>query len=302
MNPDLIKVVVKEHGLPDSFTETVEAYYLPIARSISDISFDKDTCFIGVQGCQGSGKSTLAAFLKVILEEEFSLKTAVLSIDDFYLTKAERENLAVTVHPLLATRGVPGTHDVRLAIDTIKSLKKLKENQSTLIPRFNKATDERFPEDQWCEVSGPIKVVILEGWCVGLEAQEEKLLERPVNSLEEIEDSDMTWRSYVNQQLATQYKELFARFDLLVVLKAPSFDAVYQWRVLQEQKLIKKMIAAGIDRDQLKTMSPEEIRVFISHYQRLTEHGLKTLPKRADWVLKLESNHRITATTCTLTN
>ena len=35
--------------------------------------------------------------------------------DDFYLTQAQRQDLAQQIHPLLKSRGVPGTHDVPLA-------------------------------------------------------------------------------------------------------------------------------------------------------------------------------------------
>ena len=68
---------------------------------------------VGLTGSQGSGKSTLAARLPPLLAAR-NLRAAVLSLDDLYLPKAERQRLAREVHPLLATRGVPGTHEVAL--------------------------------------------------------------------------------------------------------------------------------------------------------------------------------------------
>ena len=76
---------------------------------------------IGINGSQGSGKSTLADYLCTMLNERYQLRCVSLSLDDFYLTKLERQQLASQVHPLLETRGVPGTHDIPLALETIAS-------------------------------------------------------------------------------------------------------------------------------------------------------------------------------------
>ncbi|NDH39971.1 MAG: hypothetical protein EBY45_06045, partial [Gammaproteobacteria bacterium] len=129
---------------------------------------------VSLIGASGSGKTTI-------------LRCINLSIDDFYLTHAERQELAATVHPLLATRGVPGTHDVGLAMDTINALKR----QGTVaIPRFDKAVDDRQPHEQWPTVPAPLDVIVLEGWCLSVDAQPESALAVPVNDLESSEDCD----------------------------------------------------------------------------------------------------------------
>lgn len=76
---------------------------------------------VGICGAQGSGKSTLSEGLAALFRGE-GVATAVLSIDDLYHTKAVREELGRTVHPLLATRGVPGTHDVALGLKLLDEL------------------------------------------------------------------------------------------------------------------------------------------------------------------------------------
>ncbi|MFC6671426.1 hypothetical protein [Marinobacterium aestuariivivens] len=155
---------------------------------------------VGVNGAQGAGKATLFNLLEVTLSEGFGLRVAGLSIDDLYKTRAERERLAAEVHPLLRTRGVPGTHDIGLGIELLHALKR-DTGQPLRIPVFDKSIDDRCPASVWQEWTGPADVVVLEGWCVGARSQEEDDLKAPVNELERREDPDGAWRRYVNDQL-----------------------------------------------------------------------------------------------------
>ena len=86
----------------------------------------------------------------------------MLGIDDFYLTKDQRVELAARVHPLLATRGPPGTHDIDALIGALMSLL---EGRSVEVPVFDKGIDDRSGTRA---VSGPVDRVIVEGWCVGV--------------------------------------------------------------------------------------------------------------------------------------
>ncbi len=289
-----LSTAIKEQRLPTEFASTIEDWYQPVARSIAEKSLSAhhgETMILGIQGSQGSGKSTFAYFLKLLLENEHSLRVEALSLDDFYLTYNERCELSESIHPLLKTRGVPGTHDVELAQKTIKKLSKLSSGEITKIPRFNKAMDDRAEENDWDTVTGPIDIIIFEGWCVGVPPQEEEELTSAINELEELEDSTGEWRRYVNQKLEEEYIELFDGMDALLVLQAPSFEVVYSWRSLQEEKLADKMknnpeLAARIQ-------SPEQLKRFISHYERLTRHCISKLPEKADWLLFLDADHRI---------
>lgn len=285
---------IVDQRLPTDFLDTVNTWYRPIASGIAAAHKDMETLIVGVQGSQGSGKSTLAEFLKILLGTEHNLSAAVLSIDDFYLTRRERERLARDVHPLLATRGVPGTHDVALALDTLHKLQALGRKQTCDIPRFDKSIDDRAASSHWDSVTGPIDIVIFEGWCVGIPPQDTSSLANCTNELETHEDPGGEWREYINRKLAQDYRQLFALLDLMVVLKAPSFECVYNWRLLQEQKLIEKLKSSAPERiNKSRTMSPDEIKRFISHYQRLTEHALDSLPQHADWLLTLAEDHSV---------
>ncbi|MEN7342156.1 MAG: kinase [Pseudomonadota bacterium] len=280
-----------KHDLPQSYRESANTFFLPLARTIVEWGANHEGAqFIGINGAQGTGKSTLADFFKEVLAAEFGKRCAVLSIDDFYLTKTERERLAVSVHPLLKTRGVPGTHDIALANRVLHDLKTLKKGERYSLPRFDKSVDDRAPVETWESVDGPVDIVFLEGWCVGSVASDNESLDAPMNALEQTEDSDGVWRQYVNERLAGPYAALFAQLDRLCFLKAPNFDAIVRWRTEQEHKLRQRTGAAGV-----AVMSDQEILRFIQHYERITVANLEDLPRRADVMITLGTDHRAMA-------
>jgi D-glycerate 3-kinase len=242
--------------------------------------------FVGLCGSQGSGKSTLAATLREHLNE-LGLSVAILSLDDLYLPPRARTQLSRTVHPLLKTRGVPGTHEVSLGLRVFAALK---AGDTVLLPSFDKAVDDRRPQAQWLRVETSVDVVIFEGWCVGAIAQDEAALMHPVNSLEAVEDPQGTWRRYVNSALAHSYQSLFAQIDMLILLVAPSFDVVYHWRLEQETDLRRMVAERGEDASRL--MTDVELRRFVSHYERLTRHILEEMPTRADVVVRLDAQRK----------
>ncbi len=243
---------------------------------------------VGINGAQGSGKSTLARTLAHYLNQAHGLHTAVLGLDDLYLTHRERQRLARDVHPLLQTRGVPGTHDVALGVSLLERLSGLESGDSLAVPRFFKSIDDRAPERDWPSLSGPLDVILFEGWCVGTPAQTAAELTRPVNPLERDEDPDARWRGWVNEQLANVYPALFTRIDRLVYLQIPDFGCVLRWRRQQE---------AGNAREQTqqpqRLMDAAALRRFVQHYERLTRHAMATLPSQADATVRIGARHRI---------
>lgn len=93
------------------------------------------TMLLDINGAQGTGKSTLADFLQRVLESERAWRVAVLSIDDFYLTKAQRSDLAISVHPLLVVRGAPGTHDTQMLSRCLDKHRTLRPGELARLPR-----------------------------------------------------------------------------------------------------------------------------------------------------------------------
>lgn len=235
---------------------------------------------LGLCGAQGSGKSTLAERLQTRMEAH-RVATALLSIDDLYRTAAEREALAAQVHPLLRTRGVPGTHDVALGLRVIAALER---GEAALLPRFDKGADDRLPPSQWARAAAGTRLLILEGWCVGAVPQAAAALGAPVNALERNEDGDGRWRHFVNAALAADYQALFARIDRLVMLAAPGFDVVLRWRTQQEAAL-RARTGQG--------MRDAQVARFIAHYERLTRHMLAEMPGRADLVVRLGADRAV---------
>ncbi|MFI4966809.1 MAG: kinase [Caulobacterales bacterium] len=267
---------IAEEGLPESFRRTAELVGEPLAARAQRRRIDrKRTAVIGLCGAQGSGKTTIARYAVRMLEQR-GLRAVTLSLDDFYLTHDARQRLAREVHPLLATRGPPGTHDVGMAGAAIDQLR---ARGKVTLPHFDKATDNRTPRGTWQTVASPVDVILLEGWCVGAISQGKAALATPVNALERDEDPEGIWRGYANDQLDGPYQTLFARLHDLVLLEAPSFEVVAAWRAEQEAKL--RAVGAG-------GMAEAEIPRFIAHYERLTRWILAEMPGRADWVVTLD--------------
>lgn len=298
----IIETLISQEGLPSSYEDTVEQTILPLARRILELRQRLGRpVLIGIHGAQGTGKSTLTLFLKEILSQHYRTATASFSIDDIYLTRAERQRLAELVHPLFITRGVPGTHDVSLGQQVIDQLLAAKTGNETAIPSFDKARDDRAPRGEWPVFEGPAEVILLEGWCLGAAPESEEALARPVNRLEAEEDSHAIWRSYVNDCLKGSYRAFFERLDYLVMLKAPSMECVLEWRTLQEHKLAARHTGAPKESaddeavPSLRIMSDEEVARFIMHYQRVTEHCLREMPDRADALVPVGSDHSLEA-------
>jgi len=288
---ETLDIAASERHLPSSY---VGGFIKLVAPLIDEnLIHAKSTApqIIGIQGCQGSGKTTLCEFIKLYIEYAHDAKVEICSIDDFYLSKQERQTLSKTTHHLLATRGVPGTHDTSLILKTFEAFK---NRRSQKVPVFKKQIDDRADPSEWQVWATEPDILIFEGWCVGIPAQAASALSTAINDLEKDEDSDGLWREHVNNALAKQYQEVFQYLDSMLVIQAPSFDCVYEWRLQQEQRMIEKMQQRQEDYSQ--AMTPAQIERFISHYQRLTEHGFRALPSIADATLYLNNDHSFART------
>ena len=271
----------RKHARFDS--DVVDALLGPIRARLAR---RRTRLVVGLSGLQGSGKSTLAAQL-VATARSCGIDARAMSLDDFYFGRRDRQRLARAVHPLLVTRGVPGTHDVPLLIATLDALARATAEMPARVPRFDKGRDTRTRRSRWSVVARMPRLIVLEGWCVGVPAQGERALMRPVNALERDEDRDRCWRQHIDLQLAGNYARLWRRLDLLVALQAPTFAVVTRWRSEQEETLRARRAPRAMDDAALAR--------FIAHYERLSRHALRTLPALADRVVSLDAQRRVRA-------
>ena len=179
---------------------------------------------IGVNGPQGAGKSTLTKKLCIELER-LGHRACTISIDDFYLTRAEQVELAQAhpENPYLQNRGYPGTHDIRLGEKILDDMK----GQSGVVhlPRYEKSLHggkgDRLPSSEWPTVCLPLDVIFFEGWMLVFKY------------LDQIEDPSL---ADINVRLKN-YDKWWQRLDALVQLKPKDYTYVVNWRVEAEQKM-----------------------------------------------------------------
>jgi D-glycerate 3-kinase len=266
----------------------IKSFLIPLCFWISKKADKKRPYFVGLAGGQGTGKTTSSSLIKIILTKYFKLKVFKISIDDFYKTRKERIRLSKRVHPMLLTRGVPGTHDINMMLNFFKKAKSKKFKRLKL-PTFNKAIDDRFDKKRWYDLKEKPDVIIFEGWCVGAKAEKINTLNKTINLMEKNKDKKKIWRKYVNQQLKSKYKNLYSQLNCLIYLRAKNFNLLQKWRLKQERKLL----LSSKKNSKLKIMNKEDVLSFMQTYQRVTQNMFKNMPKYASIILNLNSNHQI---------
>lgn len=205
-----------------------------------------------ISGAQGCGKTTLAASLQLALQQD-GLRCGVVSLDDYYLCRSDRQRLARQIHPLFATRGVPGTHQIeRLHQDLELQL----QGKAITLPRFDKANDDSSANLP----AAFYDTLIVEGWCLGAVALSAEQLALPVNALDLKPDAAI-WRDYQNQQLQQCYQPLWPLLQSILYLQAPDWPTICRWRQQQED-VLWRCRGTGMD--------PATLQQFMLPFQRWT--------------------------------
>ena len=234
-------------------------------------------------GSQGIGKSSFINIISKTIEKFYNKRILLLSLDNYYLSKKQRLLLSNIKHKLLITRGVPGTHNIE---KLVKNINQFNQGKYPLtIPLFDKLIDDKSKSKK---MKTKFDILFLEGWCCGSSEIPKKILYKNINNLEKIKDPKYQWRNFYNNKLKMEYKKLFKLFDELIFLKTSSFDNVFKWRLKQEKYNQSK-------NKKSKRMSADEIKIFIQHYEKLTKWMLKDLNKKAQIVIKIEKNHKISS-------
>ena len=288
---DCLKFIKSQETKADKFKNKermIKSFLIPLCFWINSKADKKKPYFVGLAGGQGTGKTTTSSLIKIILSKYFKLNVFRISIDDFYKTRKERISLSKRVHPMLLTRGVPGTHDINMMLNFFKKSKSKKFKRLKL-PTFNKAIDDRFGKKHWYDLKKKPDVIIFEGWCVGAKSEKNDTLKRTINSMERTKDQKQIWRKYVNDQLKSKYKKLYSQLNCLIYLKAKDFSLLQKWRLKQERKLwIKSKKSSNT-----KIMSKQDVLSFMQTYQRVTQNMFRYMPKYASIIINLNSNHQI---------
>jgi D-glycerate 3-kinase len=290
-----LKFIKSQETKADKFKNKermIKSFLIPLCFWISKKADKKRPYFVGLAGGQGTGKTTISSLIKIILIKYFKLKVFRISIDDFYKTRKERLSLSNRIHPMLLTRGVPGTHDIKMMLNFFRKVKS-KKFKKLKLPTFNKAIDDRFKKKYWYNLNDKPDVIIFEGWCVGAKSEKNNSLKKTINSMEKAKDQKQIWRKYVNQQLKSEYKNLYSQLNCLIYLKAKNFSLLQKWRLKQERKLWLN----SKRKSNLKIMNKEDVINFMQTYQRITQNMFRYMPKYASIILNLNSSHQIKSAT-----
>jgi D-glycerate 3-kinase len=278
--PELEALWQQQLSLPGSCLPVLWQVWLPLALKLVRARQQwQQPLLQGIVGSQGAGKTTLTRILKIILTH-LGYPTLSLSLDDFYLTYAERQQLQQQ-DPRLIWRGPPGTHDLELAMEVLEQLR-CQPATPVMVPRFDKTAHGGAGERLEPEPVSGIEIVLFEGWCVGarpIEPQQFATAPPPIDT-----DSDRDFARDMNQALQA-YQPLWQRLDHLIVLDLQEYRFSYQWRLQAEQQAI----------GQGKTgMSQLDVEQFVDYFWRALHPDLFIKPLTripGNLVIEIQPDH-----------
>ncbi|MBT7642836.1 MAG: hypothetical protein HN715_07600 [Rhodobiaceae bacterium] len=228
----------------------------------------------GVSGGQGVGKTTFCKALSQYLSDA-GVATLSVSLDNFYLSRRERETLGAHIHPLCQTRGVPGTHNVGQLNEVMVALRSKHRIADVRLPVFSKSLDDVLPPAQWLSVQTQPEIILLEGWCVG--AQADFISPHPQTEWERTHDGDGVWKQW-SQTQAAAYADIWAACECLVLMRQDNFEAIIDSRWAQEQD---NAAASGVWQFETR----EDVAQFCAHYESWTLGMWQALPPKCDFVI-----------------
>ncbi len=248
-----------------NFTKAEEKKIIfPIVEKLNEIHRKGTTTIVGIQGGQGTGKSTIIKSLEKRLKKK-GFKVQSFSLDDFYKSYDERQKLQKKFPAnrfYQIPRGLPGTHRVKLLLET---LKKAKEGKDFEIPVFDKSLyqgkGDVLPKNR--KIKGRHDFIILEGWCVGIPTvSSHKLLEICKKNSIAIKKIDPKLQDHkIVLNFIKEYRPIWKWLDYQIMLKADSSEVHKRWRLLQEKKLKEK---------KGQSMSQREVYAFVEPFLPFT--------------------------------
>jgi D-glycerate 3-kinase len=267
-----------DRHLPDTCWDTLWQIWLPLAQSLlQDRSPTPLT--VGFLGGQGTGKTTLTQVLALIFASQ-GHTTASFSLDDLYLTYAERQALS---DRRLIWRGPPGTHNIPLGLET---LHRLKTGLATNLPWFDKSLHGGQGDPGPSKPTGPVDFILFEGWFVGARPVAPETFAQPLPE-PIVTEVDRAFARDMNLKLH-DYLPLWELLDRLVILHVPNYSLSKTWRKQAEHELIAQG-NTGMDDD--------EIDRFVEYFWKALHPELFITPlieasAKTDWVMEIGPDHQ----------
>jgi uridine kinase len=88
------------------------------------------------------------------------MRSVALSLDDFYLSRKERERRGIP------WRAAPGSHDIDLMVRTLAGIQN--GERPLVLPRFDQSRDDRSADERLDDVPD---VVLFDGWIIGYDGE-----------------------------------------------------------------------------------------------------------------------------------
>jgi D-glycerate 3-kinase len=239
---------------------------------------DRRPLVIGLQAPQGAGKTTIGTRVLAAMPE-LGFRATSVSIDDFYLTRAEQLALAAAHpgNPYLEHRGYPGTHDVALGDRTLAALRGLVAGRSTRVPVYDKSQHggrgDRAPESAWRDVAGPVDLVMVEGWMLGFEPVDDSRLPDP--------------RLAVPNRALASYDRWHQHLDAFIVLRPLDWNYVVNWRIEAEENM-KAQGKPGLSREAIE----DYVRRFLPAYATWAGRAPKRLSRDRTLTVAIDDQRR----------
>lgn len=272
----------------------VYQYYLPIYLWLHDQlqqhqKTHPDTpLFVGMSAPQGSGKTTICEELQHLLAQG-GYQAVFASLDDFYLTYDDQQALAKanSQNKLLGVRGQAGTHDIKLAHNTLQQLKSANSDSSEIaLVRYDKSSHsgrgDRAPESAWQQVKGKVDVVLFEGWMLGFRP----LLDQAAQKA----GKDMV---AINNHLKKYPAAIDNFIDVWLVVKVTDPKFVYEWRLEAEHKS-KAAGKPGMTDDQVADFVDRYMPGYIHYLPGLYSHGPTTKQPGKVLTIQIDKSRRLT--------
>ncbi len=206
---------------------------LPFLSRIEQALDSACPTLLGVSALPGCGKTTLCSWAKHA-SDQLGWRVEHLSLDDFYWPAQALEQ-SMAGNPWQVARALPGSHDLKTMDNALRGWR---QTGRISAPRFDKSL-RQGRGDRVGSTTSEADVVLLEGWFLGVSAQDS-----PAQADDQVlSEGEQTWRPKAIHALS-QYTPIWEQLDDLWHLRAIRGDASSTWK---EQQLVTLRNQSGVD-------------------------------------------------------